>query len=361
MLINNITLSNFRNYSKAEANFSENLNLIIGKNGQGKTNLIEAIYMLSLGRSFRTNKDKEMMMFDALNTYISSEVTVMGRNYKIEIKLGKDIKKAVKINSIPIDKLTDLLGIINIVIFSPEDLKLVREGPKERRGFMDREISQLRPNYYSLIHKYQKILVQRNNLLKNIKIDENLLDVYDEQLAIVSQKIMAYRKEFIDNITPIASANHYRISSGKEKLNIKYLPNITASSEIDFDSSYIFNKFKTSRAEDMRRRTTTSGPHKDDIGIYLGDMDLRSFGSQGQKRSAAISLKLSEIQLIFEEKNEYPVVLLDDIFSELDISRQKMLIDSLSEIQTFVTTTEAIDFNKEVKTYLIENAKVSLL
>ena len=226
---------------------------------------------------------------------------------------------------------------------------------------MDREISQLRPNYYSLIHKYQKILVQRNNLLKNIKIDENLLDVYDEQLAIVSQKIMAYRKEFIDNITPIASANHYRISSGKEKLNIKYLPNITASSEIDFDSSYIFNKFKTSRAEDIRRRTTTSGPHKDDIGIYLGDMDLRSFGSQGQKRSAAISLKLSEIQLIFEEKNEYPVVLLDDIFSELDISRQKMLIDSLSEIQTFVTTTEAIDFNKEVKTYLIENAKVSLL
>ena len=204
-------------------------------------------------------------------------------------------------------------------------------------------------------------MVQRNNLLKNIKIDENLLDVYDEQLAIVSQKIMAYRKEFIDNITPIASANHYRISSGKEKLNIKYLPNITASSEIDFDSSYIFNKFKTSRAEDMRRRTTTSGPHKDDIGIYLGDMDLRSFGSQGQKRSAAISLKLSEIQLIFEEKNEYPVVLLDDIFSELDISRQKMLIDSLSEIQTFVTTTEAIDFNKEVKTYLIENAKVSLL
>ena len=230
MLINNITLSNFRNYSKAEANFSENLNLIIGKNGQGKTNLIEAIYMLSLGRSFRTNKDKEMMMFDALNTYISSEVTAMGRNYKIEIKLGKDIKKAVKINSIPIEKLTDLLGIINIVIFSPEDLKLVREGPKERRGFMDREISQLRPNYYSLIHKYQKILVQRNNLLKNIKIDENLLDVYDEQLAIVSQKIMAYRKEFIDNITPIASANHYRISSGKEKLNIKYLPNITASS-----------------------------------------------------------------------------------------------------------------------------------
>lgn len=169
MLINNITLSNFRNYSKAEANFSENLNLIIGKNGQGKTNLIEAIYMLSLGRSFRTNKDKEMMMFDVLNTYISSEVTAMGRNYKIEIKLGKDIKKAVKINSIPIEKLTDLLGIINIVIFSPEDLKLVREGPKERRGFMDREISQLRPNYYSLIHKYQKILVQRNNLLKILR------------------------------------------------------------------------------------------------------------------------------------------------------------------------------------------------
>ncbi len=361
MLIKNITLSNFRNYCEAEADFSNKLNLIIGKNGQGKTNLIEAIYMLSLGRSFRTNKDKEMMMFDTINTYISSHICAMNRDYKIEIKLGKDIKKAVKINSIPIEKLTDLLGIINIVIFSPEDLKLVREGPKERRAFMDREISQLRPNYYSLIHKYQKILNQRNNLLKNIKIDENLLDVYDEQLAIVSQKIMAYRKEFINNITPIANANHYKISSGKENLNIEYLPNMISNASEVFDKNYIFDRFKKNRIDDIRRRTTTIGTHKDDIGIYLGDMDLRSFGSQGQKRSAAISLKLSEIELIYQEKNEYPVVLLDDIFSELDISRQKMLMDSLSEIQTFVTTTEAIDFNKEVKTYLIENAKVNLL
>ena len=359
MIIKNIKISNFRNYSHIETGFSENLNLIIGENGQGKTNLIEAIYMLSIGRSFRTNKDKDMMMFEQNSTYICSNIVSMGRNYKIEIKLGKDIKKAVKINSIAIEKLTELLGIINIVIFSPEDLKLVREGPKERRNFMDREISQIRPNYYSLIHNYQKILIQRNNLLKNIKIDDNLLDVYDEQLAITAQKIMTYRKDFLDNISPIASANHYKISSGKEKLIIKYQPNIHF--KISDDYNYIMALFKKSRLEDIRRKTTTVGPHKDDIGIYLGDMDLRSFGSQGQKRSAAISLKLSEIQLIYEEKNEYPVVLLDDIFSELDISRQKMLIDSLSEMQTFVTTTEAIDFNKEVKTYKVENAEVSLL
>lgn len=361
MIIKDIIISNFRNYSNAQANFSDNLNLIIGENGQGKTNLIEAVYMLSLGRSFRTNKDKDMMMFDAQNTYICSNVISMGRKYKIEIKLGKDIKKAVKINSIPIEKLTELLGIINIVIFSPEDLKLVREGPKERRNFMDREISQLRPNYYSLIHNYQKILIQRNNLLKNIKIDDNLLDVYDEQLSITTQKIMIYRKEFLDNISPIASANHYKISSGKENLIIKYQPNINLKNSDSNDYTKIMDIFTKSRLEDKRRKTTTVGPHKDDIGIYLGDMDLRTFGSQGQKRSAAISLKLSEIQLIYEEKNEYPVVLLDDIFSELDLSRQKMLIDSLSEIQTFVTTTEAIDFNKEVKTYKVENAELSLL
>lgn len=358
MLIKSLNLANFRNYENAHIDFEKNLNMIIGKNGQGKTNLIEAIYMLSLGRSFRTNKDKEMVMFETQNAYISSIVESMDREFKIEIKMGKDIKKAIKINSIPIEKLTDLLGIINIVIFSPEDLKLVREGPKERRAFMDRELSQIRPSYYQTLYTYQKTLLQRNNLLKRDKVDKGLLDVYDMQLASYGFKIMEQRKSFIEKIGPIAKKNHHRISSGKENLSVKYNPNINISNKSSNDLEALF---KEARNEDLNRRTTTIGPHKDDLSIFINDMEIRSFGSQGQKRSAAISLKLSEIELIYEEKDEYPVVLLDDIFSELDIQRQKMLLDNLKGIQTFVTTTENIDIDKESKVYNIENAIISMI
>ena len=358
MLIKSLNLANFRNYENAHIDFEKNLNMIIGKNGQGKTNLIEAIYMLSLGRSFRTNKDKEMVMFETQNAYISSIVESMDREFKIEIKMGKDIKKAIKINSIPIEKLTDLLGIINIVIFSPEDLKLVREGPKERRAFMDRELSQIRPSYYQNLYTYQKTLLQRNNLLKRDKVDKGLLDVYDMQLASYGFKIMEQRKSFIEKIGPIAKKNHHRISSGKENLSVKYNPNINISNKSSNDLEALF---KEARNEDLNRRTTTIGPHKDDLSIFINDMEIRSFGSQGQKRSAAISLKLSEIELIYEEKDEYPVVLLDDIFSELDIQRQMMLLDNLKGIQTFVTTTENIDIDKDSKIYNIENAIISMI
>ncbi len=360
MLINSLRVTNFRNYTNADISFSDDINIIIGENGQGKTNLIEAIYMLSLGRSFRTNKEKELMMFGCEKSTVMANVTAMDRNYNIEIMLSKDMKKAVKINSLAIEKLTDLLGIINIVIFSPEDLKLVREGPRERRSFMDREISQLRPAYYSVIYSYQKTLNQRNNLLKSSNIDKNLLGVYDEQLASLSEKIMRYRSDFIMKIAPITQKIHNNISSGKENLLIKYCPNIKIPQK-DISKDNIQKLFEDSQSADIQKRTTTIGPHKDDISIFIDDMDLRAFGSQGQKRSAAISLKLSEIELIYEERNEYPIVLLDDIFSELDITRQKMLIDSLENIQTFVTTTESIDFNKSVRTYSIKNANISLI
>lgn len=358
MEIKSLSISNFRNYKSADIEFGNNINMIIGKNGQGKTNLIEGIYMLSLGRSFRTNKDKEMVMFDTQNSYISSLVTSRDREYKIEIKMGKDVKKAIKINSIPIEKLSDLLGIINIVIFSPEDLKLVREGPKERRSFMDRELSQIRPSYYQILYTYQKTLLQRNNLLKKDKVDKGLLDVYDLQLASSGWKIMQYRKEFIEKIGKVANRNHSRISGGKENLSVIYSPNAKV---LDKSSSDLEIMMRNSRDEDLSRRTTTIGPHKDDLSIFINDMELRSFGSQGQKRSAAISLKLSEIELIYEEKGEYPVVLLDDIFSELDINRQRMLLENLDGIQTFVTTTEIIDIERESKIYKIENAVINTI
>lgn len=361
MIIKSLELSNFRNYTYEKADFSNGLNLITGPNGQGKTNLIEAIYLLSMGKSFRTNKDKEMILFGNDHFIIRAMIRSSGREYKIEIKVGKEIKKAVNINSLPIEKITDLLGIFNVVIFAPEDLKLVKEGPGERRSFMDREISQIRPLYYNHIFSYRKALLQRNNLLKNKWIDENLLSVYEEQMSILSWHIMNIRKEFVEKIAVIAQKNHGKISSEKECLSVDYEPNIGNGKEIPgIEEIRLF--FEKNRAEDIKRHTTTGGPHRDDIGIRINGRDLRSYGSQGQKRSAAISMKLSEIELIYDEKGEYPVILLDDIFSELDTKRQKMLMENLKEIQTFVTTThidkENPAFFEDVRIYHIENAQI---
>lgn len=357
MFIKSLEVLNFRNYVHEKTDFASGLNLIVGANGQGKTNLIEAICMLSTGRSFRTSKEKEMVGFGKDSFIVRAMVHSSNREYKIEIKVGKEIRKAVNINSIPIEKITDLLGIFNVVIFAPEDLKLVKEGPGERRGFMDREISQLRPLYYSDISSYRKALMQRNNLLKNQRIDEALIEVYEEQMAVLSWRIMKIRKEFIDKIAPIAQKNHSKISGEKEILSIFYEADLNASSVQE-----IKDCFKKNRNEDIRRKTTTVGPHRDDLGIKINGTDIRSYGSQGQKRSAAISMKLSEIELIYDEKKEYPVVLLDDIFSELDLGRQRMLMENLKQIQTFVTTTdidkENLNFFGNFKIYQIENAKI---
>lgn len=357
MLIKSIEVSNFRNYIHEKTDFVSGLNLITGANGQGKTNLIEAICLLSMGRSFRTNKEKEMIGFGKDSFIIRAMVHSLSREYKIEIKVGKEIRKAVNINSVPIEKITDLLGIFNVVIFAPEDLKLVKEGPGERRGFMDREISQIRPLYYSDIAAYRKALMQRNNLLKNYRIDEVLLDVYEEQMAVFSHRIMKIRREFIDKIAPIAQKNHSKISGEKEVLSVSYEPDINT-----FSTGEIRDHFRKNRAEDIKRKTTTVGPHRDDLAIKINGTDIRSYGSQGQKRSAAISMKLSEIELIYDEKREYPVVLLDDIFSELDFGRQKMLMENLKQTQTFVTTTdidkENLKFFGDFKIYQIENAQI---
>lgn len=372
MNIKNLEVFNFRNYEYEKEEFVPGLNLIVGANGQGKTNLVEAIYLLSLGRSFRTNKDKEMVRFEKEHAIVSGVICSGDREHKIEIKIGNELKKAVKINSIPIDRLSDLLGIFNVVVFAPEDLKLVKEGPKERRNFMDREISQIRPLYYNHIAAYRKSLLQRNNLLKSFYVDRELLEVYDHQLATLSWQIMNIRRDFMKKIAPIAMKNHRKISSEKEELQVIYEPDIGKKREIP-DVETIKNLFKKNHQEDIQKKTTGLGPHKDDIVLKINGIDIRSYGSQGQKRSAAISLKLSEIEIIKEEKGEYPVVLLDDIFSELDPTRQGMLLKNMEDIQTFVTTAgESIDYWKkdemkifysksDKKIFQIENAKINRL
>lgn len=356
MLIKKLELNRFRNYESQILEFDDGINIIYGNNGEGKTNIVEAIYLMSLGRSFRTSRDKEMINLNAETSYIKSLVESSGREFKIEYRIDKTAKKAIKINSLPIEKLTELLGIVNVVIFSPEDLKLVKEGPKERRAFIDREISQIRPKYYQLLHSYHKNLIQRNNLLKDFDIDKILLDVYDSNLSEIGYKIIEYREEFLREIAEIASDNHYKISSGKENLEINYEKNISAKSKEAY-----YSIMKDSQNKDILKKTTSFGIHKDDIDIKINGIDLRSYGSQGQKRSAAISLKLSEIELIYRLKGEYPIVLLDDIFSELDPMRQNMLLDTFKKTQTFVTAAEDVNVDIKNTKYRVSGQKVQKL
>ena len=364
MHLNNLKIINFRNYEDLYLNFNKKINLFIGKNGQGKTNIIEAIYLLSIGKSFRTNKDKEMIKFNKDSGYVGGSFVKYDNNNLIEISLSKNNKKGVKINKINIEKMSQLLGNLNLVIFSPEDLKLVKEGPKERRNFIDREISQIVPRYYNCITNYNKILFQRNKLLKEVVIDDNLLDVYDESMVNYGSYIYIYRRDFIEKIKNISRETHYKLTDKLEELNIIYKNQLN----IDFEDNLetIKDKFleslKKNRKNDKITRTTKIGPHKDDLEIYINNLEVRLYGSQGQQRTASISLKLSEIELINKEVGEYPILLLDDIFSELDENRQKLLVNNLKQVQMFITTAEHshkdIFSNKNVTVFNIEKGNV---
>ncbi|QJA09818.1 DNA replication/repair protein RecF [Romboutsia sp. CE17] len=341
MRLKTLQLVNYRNYDNLHINFNERINLLVGRNGQGKTNIVESIYMLSFGKSFRTNKDKEVIKFGKENLYVGGSFSKYNSDYLIEIAIGKN-KKGVKINKVHIQKIYELLGNLNVVIFSPEDLKLVKEGPKERRAFIDKEISQIIPKYYNYLTNYNKILFQRNKLLKSNFVDRNLLDVYDESLARYGSYIYILRRDFIKKIANISMEMHKKLTDGIEDLNINYKNQINISDEDTLETVYkkFFDKLSSSREHDIETRTTRYGIHKDDLNIFINDLDVRLYGSQGQQRTASISLKLSEIELIKNEVGEYPILILDDVFSELDETRQKLLIENLSLVQMFITTAE---------------------
>ncbi len=364
MYIKNLKLMKFRNYDDIHLNFNKRINLLIGKNGQGKTNILEGIYMLSFGKSFRTNKDKELIQFEKENTYIGGVFEKKEKMHMIELVIGKDSKKGVKINKISIEKIAQLLGNFNAVIFSPEDLKLVKEGPKERRKFIDREISQIVPKYYHYISNYNKILFQRNKLLKTYPINENLVDVFDHELSKNGCYIYLYRKKFIDKIRILASTIHKNLTDDVEDLNIEYANQIHVTNKdtcLEVQEKFL-EALKKNRSVDMQSGNTKVGPHKDDIDIFVNGLDAKIYSSQGQQRTASISLKLSEIELIKEETGEDPVVLLDDIFSELDEKRQLLLVNHLNHLQIFITSAEEghkeIFENKDISIFHVEKGRV---
>ena len=344
MYIERIKIKDFRNYEVLDLKFNEKVNIILGSNAQGKTNLMEAIYLSSFGRSFRTSKDTDMIRFGSDNLKVETFFKRDMGDKDIEINISKDRKKIIKVDDIKIKKSSQLLNNVYIVIFSPDDLKIVKDEPEKRRRFIDKELCQIKPSYYNNLSNYKKVLLERNTYLKEEKIDINMLDIWDAQLAHYGALIMSQRKRFIDNISEISRGIHNGITNSRENLKLEYDPNIKFKDDIEEQEKLFYDILKENYESDMRMRTTTRGPHKDDLEFYISsegkEINVRNFGSQGQQRTAALSLKLAEIDIIKKETGEYPILLLDDVLSELDIERQEYLIKTLAFSQLFITTAE---------------------
>ncbi|KQY85952.1 MULTISPECIES: DNA replication/repair protein RecF [Paenibacillus] len=354
MFVNSIELQQFRNYEHLKLDSFGPVNLLIGQNAQGKTNLAEAIFALALTKSHRTSRDKELIRFGEERARLTAEVDKKYGSVKLELALSQQGKKA-KINGLEQRKLSDFVGTLNVVMFAPEDLEIVKGTPGVRRRFLDMEIGQVAPGYLYHLQQYQKVLVQRNNLLKQLwgqnASAQTMLEVWNEQLVEHGVKIVKKRKQFIKKLQKWAETIHQGITGGGEVLRLAYLPSFSEASEEDeavlMDQFMI--KLSQMKEQEIRRGTTLSGPHRDDLSFFINDREVQTYGSQGQQRTTALSLKLAEIELIHEEIGEYPVLLLDDVLSELDPFRQTQLIETFqSKVQTFITATgiESLNLDK---------------
>lgn len=356
MYIQKIKLENFRNYDKQELEINEGLNIFIGDNAQGKTNVIESIYLASIGKSFRTNKDNELIKFDKEYFNIDIEYFKNNRNNDINIFLENNRSKIVKLNEIKIDKLSQMVGNINVILFSPDELKVIKQSPSIRRKFFDISISQVKPIYLYYMLQYNKILTQRNNLLKQLSKNRNLLDtidIWNEKLIETGIKIIDIRKEYIQKISTILKDKHKQLSENMEEVYLEYLPNCE-------NQESFREKLHKNLQYDIDRGYTNNGPHKDDYCFYINDIDLSKFGSQGQQRSAILSYKLAEIDNLYDEFGEYPILLLDDVTSELDKNRITRLLDNLKKHQTIITCTDIDNFKllSDYKLFVVKDGKV---
>lgn len=350
MVIKRLRIQNFRNYQDLDCSFAPGLNLIIGENAQGKTNVLEAIYSACTGRSFRTRDDKDMIQFQKDYARIHLELEEITQQTVLDLTLLKNSAKEIRINRLPIQTYGELIGKALVIVFSPDDLRLVKEGPQERRKYLDREISLISPAYYHSLVRYHKVLKQRNKLLKVLQFSSSqreTLHSWDEQLCLAGADIIRRRLEFIRQISEISHDMHFDISIGKEKLSVHYLSHVEVSEEAGCDTiaSSMKEKLQAHLDTDIHRGTTSVGPHRDDFILKVNDLVLRDYGSQGQHRSAALAMKLSGIEVIRRETGKYPVVLLDDVMSELDPGRQNALLKSLSNTQIIMTSTDTANLD----------------
>ncbi|MCH3965482.1 MAG: DNA replication/repair protein RecF [Clostridium sp.] len=347
MYIKYLQLINFRNYRELNIELNQNMNIFIGDNAQGKTNILESIYYFSIGKSFRTNKDKELINWNGKEAYIKSYIVRNGLNKKIEIKIFKEGKKGININSIKVNKLSDLMGIFNVVMFSPEDLKIVKESPVFRRKFLDMELCKLSRKYYFNLIQYNKVLNERNALLKKLNYnDKSILDIYDEQLSKYGEVIIAFRNKYISELNQKGKIIHFDITSGIEKIEFKYMTSVIDLSHI---RKNLLCDLVKNRENDIEKRNTSSGPHRDDFNISINGVDVRNYGSQGQQRTSVLTIKFASLEIIKDKTGEYPVLLLDDVLSELDKSRQKYILSSIKKFQTFITCTGINDIKNYIK------------
>ena len=344
MRVERLKLNDFRNYEALDWKPRPGLNVIVGENAQGKTNAVEAIFFCAFGRSHRTPRDAELIRHGMAGGYVGLMLQSHAGARQIEMKLRAGERKQVFIDRLQAQRSGELMGVLNVVMFSPEDLALVKGAPAERRRFIDMELSQLRPKYYYRLQQYNAALKQRNALLRGAPGQEQgamraQLYAWDEQLAAAGADVMRMREEFVDMLSTIARDLHRSISGGREQLALSYAPSVDAARYGGDMRAALEEALYASALEDMRRGFTTVGPHRDDLSVHLGDAPVRVFGSQGQQRTAALSLKLSELALLARETGEPPVLLLDDVLSELDEPRQRALLEAMRGCQCFLTCT----------------------
>ena len=356
MWITSLEMQNFRNYESQKIDFSENVNVFYGDNAQGKTNIIEAIFMCSIGKSFRTSKEKETIKHNEEFTNIVLNYQNKDRDGNIKVQISN--KKTIFVNGVKVKKLSELLGKVNIVLFTPDDINILKNGPDQRRKFLNMMIGQIRPNYVNILNTYTKVMEQRNNYLKQIrdlddktKINYKLLDIWDEKLASLSYKICLYRTEFINKISEKIKDIHKNITENKEEIKIEY---ITESS----DEKKLLELIKQRRKLDIIKGYTTKGAHRDDFNIYIDNDLVNVYGSQGQHRTAVLSLKMSELEIIKEETGESPILLLDDFMSELDSKRRKNLLSNIGDTQVIITCTDEMENNFLGNIYKVKEGKV---
>ena len=339
MKINSVEVGSFRNYNSAKLEFHSHTNILYGNNAQGKTNILEAVFVCGTTKSHKGCKDKELIKLGHDEAHIRMFIEKKQIQHKIDIHLRQNKAKGIAIDGIPIKRSSELLGLVNIIFFSPEDLKIVKNGPSERRRFINLELSQLDKVYLYELGEYNKALMQRNKLLKQISFKPSLyntLDVWDSQLAGFGSKVIISREKFIKNLSVITKKINEKLTGGREHIELLYEPDIGADS--------FLSALKKNREKDLHFLSTSTGPHKDDLCFINNGIDIRKYGSQGQQRTCALSLKLAEIELVKEVTNDTPVLLLDDVLSELDSNRQNYLLDSIDNIQTIITCTGLEEF-----------------
>lgn len=357
MIIKSLELADFRNYDSLHIDFSKGTNILYGDNAQGKTNILEAIYLSATTKSHKGSKDKDIVNFNKEEAHIRTYLEKDNMDIRVDMHLRKNKTKGIAIDGQKIKKAAELLGLLNVVFFSPEDLSIIKNGPAERRRFVDMELCQLDQFYLYNLNHYNKIVNQRNKLLKDMYFNPSLretLNIWDSQLISFGSKIIERRQLFVEQLNSIIYDIHKKLSGGREELEVKYEPDVMIE---DYENNLMIYQDR-----DVKLKQTTVGPHRDDFCFMVKDVDIRKFGSQGQQRTAALSLKLSEIELVKKIANENPVLLLDDVLSELDSHRQNYLLSTIGEIQTIITCTgldEFVNNRFEIdKVFQIENGKI---